>query len=268
MMYRARAFTIVELLIVIGIIAILAAITLVAYTGVQDRAKQAALQSDLANASKKLELSRATSAGGTYPANLSAAGLSNSPGTAYEYSVDNTASPPSYCLVAINGSFRYSVSGTLPVSTNTCVANAAPNPSAEEGTDGWYANSTAAFVRTAARSAHGQFSLAITVGSGGSDQYVYTLVPLTRVAPVRVTAQVYLEASDPTVLNRGMWVNNTTSPNASSQVLYNHSVVGSWQTVTLDFTPPAGSTGILVRFYTMPGRTVYVDNVKVEYVAN
>jgi prepilin-type N-terminal cleavage/methylation domain-containing protein len=39
-------FTIVELLIVIVVIAILAAISIVAYTGIQNRANDAALQSD------------------------------------------------------------------------------------------------------------------------------------------------------------------------------------------------------------------------------
>ena len=47
-------FTIVELLIVIVVIAILAAITIVAYTGIQSRAYDTAVQNDLANAAKKI----------------------------------------------------------------------------------------------------------------------------------------------------------------------------------------------------------------------
>ncbi|MDK2899336.1 MAG: ral secretion pathway protein, partial [Patescibacteria group bacterium] len=50
------AFTIVELLIVIVIIGILAAITLVSYTGIASRANIATIQSDLSNASKKLSM--------------------------------------------------------------------------------------------------------------------------------------------------------------------------------------------------------------------
>lgn len=49
-------FTIVELLIVIGIIAILAAITAVAYIGVQGRAHDTAVAADMATYAKKIEL--------------------------------------------------------------------------------------------------------------------------------------------------------------------------------------------------------------------
>lgn len=44
---RKRGFTIVELMIVIVVIAILAAITVVAYTGIQNRAHDTAVQNDL-----------------------------------------------------------------------------------------------------------------------------------------------------------------------------------------------------------------------------
>lgn len=52
---RASGFTIVELLIVIVIIAILAAITIVAYNGIQQRARDTQRKSDVANIVKALE---------------------------------------------------------------------------------------------------------------------------------------------------------------------------------------------------------------------
>jgi prepilin-type N-terminal cleavage/methylation domain-containing protein len=68
---RNNGFTIVELLIVIVIIAILAAITIVAYNGVQNRAKLAQYQADV-NAIVKKSESYAALNSGTYP--LTAAG--------------------------------------------------------------------------------------------------------------------------------------------------------------------------------------------------
>lgn len=59
-------FTIVELLIVIVVIGILAAITIVAYNGIQQRARDAQMFSDLANAAKKFEIYNADN--GAYPA--------------------------------------------------------------------------------------------------------------------------------------------------------------------------------------------------------
>jgi prepilin-type N-terminal cleavage/methylation domain-containing protein len=51
---RNRGFTIVELLIVIVVIAILAAITIVAYNGVQTKAKASSVQATIAILSKKI----------------------------------------------------------------------------------------------------------------------------------------------------------------------------------------------------------------------
>ena len=64
-----RGFTIVELLIVIVVIAILAAISIVAYNGIQSRANDSAVKSDLASASKALELYYVDNS--AYPTNLS-----------------------------------------------------------------------------------------------------------------------------------------------------------------------------------------------------
>lgn len=63
-----RGFTIVELLVVIVVIGILAAITIVSYTGISGRATVASLQSDLTNASKRLKMYYTDN--GSYPQSL------------------------------------------------------------------------------------------------------------------------------------------------------------------------------------------------------
>lgn len=60
-------FTIVELLIVIVVIAVLAAITVVAYNGIQNRAADASVQSDLSNLAKKMNIAKIDSATSAYP---------------------------------------------------------------------------------------------------------------------------------------------------------------------------------------------------------
>lgn len=64
---RTRGFTIVELLIVIVVVAVLAAITIVAYNGVQDRARQSKISSDLAMLQRAIMTARVTQNMTMYP---------------------------------------------------------------------------------------------------------------------------------------------------------------------------------------------------------
>ena len=61
-------FTIVELLVVIVVIGILAAITIVSYTGISQKAIVASLQLDLSNASKQFKLFNVDN--GSYPTGI------------------------------------------------------------------------------------------------------------------------------------------------------------------------------------------------------
>lgn len=67
---KDRGFTIVELLIVIVVIAILAAITIVAYNGIQSRSKNSAAATNVNNVVKKAEA--ANSLAGSYPTTVAA----------------------------------------------------------------------------------------------------------------------------------------------------------------------------------------------------
>lgn len=93
-----KGFTIVELLVVIVVIGILAAITIVSYTGITQKAASATLKSDLKNASTRLSMDFVSN--GAYPATKEDAngglGLSKSAGTTYTYIPNGSG----YCLSA------------------------------------------------------------------------------------------------------------------------------------------------------------------------
>lgn len=118
---RASAFTIVELLIVIVVIAILAAISIVAYRGIQERAASVTLQSDLRNAATQLGIDKANN--GTYPSSITAAnegkGLSKSAGVSFQY----TTTGDTFCLTAVSdrgGVSAYNVSSSSALAQGAC----------------------------------------------------------------------------------------------------------------------------------------------------
>lgn len=112
-----RAFTIVELLIVVVVIAILASITIVAYNGISTKSKQSALQSELSQASKALDAKKNMSTSGLYPPSLADIGVNDDKLTYNYNSRSNT-----YCIDGRDGDIRYSVRGsTLKVVEGSCI---------------------------------------------------------------------------------------------------------------------------------------------------
>lgn len=95
---QTSAFTIVELLIVIVVIGILATIVVVAFNGVQRSAAIASLQSELKQASTKLELAKVDATDGNYPSSLSAIGITDTDSIAFRY---NRINPNGYCITVV-----------------------------------------------------------------------------------------------------------------------------------------------------------------------
>jgi len=82
---------------------------------------------------------------------LTTAGINNTSGTAYQYSVNNSITPQTYCVTATDGSTSYSISSTITnpivggcaghgLSGVSAVTNLMTNPEAISGGVGWYPN--------------------------------------------------------------------------------------------------------------------------------
>lgn len=111
----SRGFTIVELLVVIVVIGILAAITIVAYTGISQKAVSASLQSDLDNASKQLKLFQVENS--AYPITINCTipdssinkCVKKSNNGTYTYYANNSTDPQSFYLTETIGSTTYGI---------------------------------------------------------------------------------------------------------------------------------------------------------------
>gem|GEM_PF-6649790 len=127
MAYKKLGFTIIELLVVVSVIGVLAAITTVSYTGIFQRANAVSLISDLDRASTSLKLFQVENS--AYPNNISdcpvpASGnicLKSSPGTAFQYAVNNNLNPQIFNLMATKSSIVYAVSSDSKPSAFTPV---------------------------------------------------------------------------------------------------------------------------------------------------
>ena len=146
-----RGFTIVELLVVIVVIGVLAAITIVSYAGISSRANTATLQSDLDNASKILKMYYTMYS--TFPA-LDVNNCPTTPtvdnnyclkvtsGGVYQYQVNSSTDPQTFCITETKSNLSYYINQDLRPTIGGCpgdIVSGSPaivNPSFESDTIG------------------------------------------------------------------------------------------------------------------------------------
>jgi len=240
-----RGFTIVELLIVIVVIGVLAAITIVAFNGVQNRAKQAAAQSAASQINKKL-LAYAAQNSDQFPPDLAAAGIEDG-ATTFQYSFNNAVSPRTFCVTATAGTTSYYSSSTSTTATlGGCpghgqkgvapITNLAINPSAESIISGFSANNSVNSVisRSTAMAYSGLTSILVQAqGTSGGYNGVNMPVAVTANKTYTFSAWVYLN----TTYSAGGVA--ATSNGVGTGVKQGNFIntTGSWQRTSVTFTP-------------------------------
>lgn len=158
---KQTGFTIVELLIVVVVIAILAAITIVAYNGITNQAKSSALKSTASQAAKKVALA-AVNDSDQYPADKAAfqtaTGLNDTSNETYDYIVSDARK--NYCVSVTNakGDSSSSVSNGSGSVVGRCVQNLVLNPSAEGNINGLSASGGVGGVITSGANSTAAFS--------------------------------------------------------------------------------------------------------------
>lgn len=173
--YDQRAFTIVELLIVIVVIGILAAVTIVAYNGVQQRARASAASSALTQAAKKLAVYLVDNT--SYPTDLATVGITDGE-VSYQYSYNNTTIPRTFCITATSVNISYQITQNSSPTSGGCaghgtggqsaVTNVATNPSFETNTTGVSGPNGSTVSASTARFQSGASSIVATMPISGS----------------------------------------------------------------------------------------------------
>ena len=257
-----RGFTIVELLVVIVVIGILAAITIVSFNGVQNRARQSAAQQLVVLANKKV-IAYAVLNADMYPVDLVTAGMPNNDGLQYSY--NNSASPRTYGITATNGSVSYYMSSTVTQPTTggyvghgangaTAITNLATNPGFENlsaGANSYNANNTYLTSGGYAGPRFLRATRSVTSGSSGpwfnaaviepGKTYTVTIAIRSNVTAVR---EINIE-----------WINAANSAMISRSVIATITPTSSWVLYSGSATAPVGSANLRLAMYTPTSST-------------
>lgn len=201
-----QGFTIVELLIVVVVIAILAAITIVSYNGITQRAKASSLQAGVSQLAKRVESFKVASSTETYPTDLSSAGISPSTNVTYSASPSGKA----FCVAGKDGDvLYYATNNQLQPTQGSCVT--------ADGLVGWWQFNG----DTADASGYGANAVlsgqTLTQGQNGKDNGAYSFSGSTNMTSS--AAQLPTGSSARTVL---AWVYPTAYPGSGWSMVHSY----------------------------------------------
>jgi prepilin-type N-terminal cleavage/methylation domain-containing protein len=271
-----HGFTIVELLIVIVVIGILAAITIVAYNGIQTRARTATITADLVNAAKKMALDNVNN--GSYALTAAAVdggnGLPTSSGTTYQYHSTGTT----YCVTGTNGNVSYKISDTATTpSAGGCagdsqggvaaITNLITNPSFEGGSTGWGTyGSTTNYSVSNTQASNGTSSMLLTEPSDGGYHGYQIGFAASAGNAYTTSAAIYRVSGASNIVMRIEWYTAASAFISYNQinVTPSNSPIGSWARQAVTATAPATTGKALFVFAyqgAVSGESFYGDAI-------
>jgi prepilin-type N-terminal cleavage/methylation domain-containing protein len=257
---RQSGFTVVELLIVIVIIGILAAITIVAYNGIQERARASSVSSALSQAVKKIAVWQVDNPS-TSPSTLATAGITDSNEVSYQYTAGTGGT---YCITATTGPTSYKITESSQPSAGGCsghgqggvaaITNLETNPGSETTPFGNAGGGTGTRTLSASQKMHGTYSTQYVWGSGASGvgNSTVTVSPSTT---YRVSLYVYsLSGAVP-----GFAV--AASDYATNVQSLGAATAGQWRRLSISYTTTASQTTLRYWTTVSAASTFYVDSV-------
>ncbi len=268
-----RAFTIVELLIVIVVIGVLAAVAIIAYNGVQQRARVSAASSALTQSAKKLAAYLVDNI--TYPTDLATIGITNTSDVSYQYSYNNSTNPKTFCITATSGNVSYQITQDSSPTAGGCaghgvggvapITNLALNPSIETNiaSTGNTGVSPGTITQSNEQAYSGTYSQKLVVASGRG--WFISDGVLTAGTTVYWSFWAY----SPTVVPmQPYWERSSTYTGGPGGATVN-TVPNTWTkvsgTVTLDASQVAGTSFKFGYHRGTPagGEVVYIDGVMI-----
>ena len=267
------------------VIGILAAITIVSFSGIQDRAKIAAAQAAAAQANQKI-LTFTFDNADNYPVaagtsgidNLASIGIVNNGDTTYQYSSNNTVSPHTFCLTATKSNKSTYVSSAATSPTNgacpghsdgvtATITNATLNPSFETDTTSWTGAGSPVGVisRTTSQFHSGSAALQIAVDGTVSKQGAFINGRTTISPNIAYTGSIWVKGDVGKVVaielgeitSGGTLIGRTTPAGVT--------MTGNWQRITATRTmgATAGQVDIVIRNSNAVAQTFYIDDAMI-----
>lgn len=236
------------------VIGILAAIAIIAFNGVQSKARASAVQQSATMANKKVMVYAVTNSE-QYPVDLATVGIINSD-TTYQYSVNNSSSPATFCITATNLNLSYYISNIVSRPTiGACaghgvggvaaVTNLVNNPSVEIDSSGWGVANGATCVRQSTSALVGAFGMSCSTASSVDSGAVIPSANISALSGTTYTAVFTLRTNSATAYNYSISVQGPGGTNARTTRL-----VSAAQTSTFTLTWTAASSGT-VSFYAL-----------------
>lgn len=270
--HRQSGFTIVELIVVITVIAILAAITLVSYNGQQDRARTSAIAEGLHQTVNQIGIYYAYNK--IFPSSLSDASVDTSGSVSYQYSSTNTT----YCITGTDGNLSYWVSETSSTPTKggcpghgvngvPAITNLVTNPSFESslsGVSGYYGSP---LVRATNGGANGSaYVYTTTVSTTQAQGLILTAVPSASPGTTYYCSVAYMGAG---TNGQKIIISGRSATSTGGYIGENYSakqvaLSASWQRLSLNFVAPSNASILYVQLVTngiATGTTIAADGL-------